>query len=281
MSHLIKFRKGWQSEHLAKFIISKFAFIAEPANISDDLGSDFYCTIFDILDKGQLLPQSSFAIQIKSNSRKIEVTNKLSYLQNLEMPFFIGVVNKKLQKLTIYAGDAIPHFFSLYGNPSTLPIKTQTFIKLTETRDKEILISKDDKEPTYQMEFPKALEIDTTYDYERNKSTISTFLSMISIIQKNISANKSHEYLYDLIGFDNVMIYTGSGSVRTYQDNFCKRLAEAFLNLKWLALNNGEIRYAEFQIYESTLIQLQKIYPTIPNYLIYAYKNTKEALTHQ
>jgi hypothetical protein len=182
MSHLIKFRKGWQSEHLAKFIISKFAFIAEPSNISDDLGSDFYCTIFDIQKKGQLLPQSSFAIQIKSNSQTLEVTDKLSYLQNLEMPFFVGVVNKKSQNLVIYSGESIPHFFSMYGNPSTLQTKTQTFIKLVEKRDKEILISQDVN--NYEMEFPKVLDLNSSFDYEVDKSKVSPFLNIISIIQK-------------------------------------------------------------------------------------------------
>jgi hypothetical protein len=276
MSHLIKFRKGWQSEHLAKFIISKFAFIAEPVNISDDLGSDFYCTIFDIQKKGFLLPQSSFAIQIKSNSRTIEVTNKLAYFQNLEMPFFVGIVNKKSQKILIYSGEAIPHFFSLYGNPSTLSIETHTFIKLIEKRDKEILISKN--ENNYQLEFPKVLEIDSTFDYELNKSTISPFLSIISIIQKNISSRKAQEYVFDLIGFDNVIIYTGCGSATTYRDNFFRRLAEAFLNLKWIATSERDVRSVEFKIYEETYIKLLHHYGKLPHYLSFAYNSSKSTM---
>lgn len=275
MSHLIKFRKGWQSEHLAKFIISKFAFIAEPSNISDDLGSDFYCTIFDIQKKGQLLPQSSFSIQIKSNSNDIEITNKLSYLQNLEMPFFVGVVNRNLGKLTIYSGESIPHFFSLYGNPSTLPYETHTFIKLTGSRDKEILTSKDENK--YQLEFPKVLVIDTSFDYEKNKSTIVPFLSMISIIQKNISSCKAKEYVFDLIGFENVIIYSGSGSATTYKENFYKRLAEAFLSLKWIALSSQkDYRRSEYKIYEMTYLQLIKQDKNLPHYLKFAYQETKK-----
>jgi hypothetical protein len=276
MSHLIKFRKGWQSEHLAKFIISKFAFIAEPINISDDLGSDFFCTIFDIQEKGFLLPQSSFAIQIKSNCDPIEVTNKLSYLQNLEIPFFVGVVDKMSQKMTIYSGEAIPHFFSLYGNPSTLSIETHTNIKLIETRNKEILISENLN--IYQLEFPKVLEVNSTFDYELNKSIISPFLSLISIIQRNISSRKSQEYVFDLIGYDNVIIVSGCGSARTYQDNFFKRLAEAFLNLKWIALNEMDVRLVEFQIYEETYNKLLHHFGKLPNYLTYAYTDSKSIL---
>jgi hypothetical protein len=276
MGHLIKFRKGWQCEHLAKFIISKFAFIAEPSNISDDLGSDFYCTIFDI-QKGQLMPQSSFSIQIKSNFKDIEVTNKLTYLQNLEMPFFIGVVNRNSGKITIYSGESIPHFFSLYGNPSTLPIKTQTSIKLTETRNHEVLISRDNN--TYQLEFPKVLTIDSTFDYEKNKNTIAPFLNIISTIQKNISSRKAQEYVFDLIGYDNVIIYSGSGSALTYKDNFYKRLAEAFLSLRWLALSSKkDIRIAEFRIFESTFHNLLNYDKNLPNYLKSAYLDTKNVV---
>jgi hypothetical protein len=31
----LKFRKGWQSEHIAKFILSQFSFVAEPSTVAD------------------------------------------------------------------------------------------------------------------------------------------------------------------------------------------------------------------------------------------------------
>lgn len=111
MSHLLKFRKGWQSEHIAKFILSKFSFIAEPSTVADDLGTDFFCTLFNIQGGEYLVPQNSFAIQIKSDNKNIDITKKVPYIQGLEIPFFVGVVSKKDLTLQIYSGESIPHFF--------------------------------------------------------------------------------------------------------------------------------------------------------------------------
>jgi len=132
MPHLYKFRKGWQSEHLAKYILSKFSFIAEPSTISDDLGSDFFCTLFKVENKDFLLPQNSFAVQIKSGGEiksqksKFEINNKRDYIRRLEIPFFIGVINKEKLKLIIYSGEYISNYFSLV--PDTPLSKDYLFI---------------------------------------------------------------------------------------------------------------------------------------------------------
>ena len=53
-SHLFSLRRipvrtGWEAERLARHLSSRFSFVAQPTTIADDVGSDFYCTIFDIL----------------------------------------------------------------------------------------------------------------------------------------------------------------------------------------------------------------------------------------
>ena len=76
MLHLASFRKGWENENLAKFILSKFSFVANPSTVADDIGSDFLCTLFRIErenNKDYLLPLNAFAIQIKSNTDDIDV----------------------------------------------------------------------------------------------------------------------------------------------------------------------------------------------------------------
>ena len=80
MPHLGSFRKGWQSENLARFILYKFSFVAHPSTVADDVGSDFFCTLFEVHREGRhdyLLPKNSFAIQVKSSVGKIDVTDKL------------------------------------------------------------------------------------------------------------------------------------------------------------------------------------------------------------
>lgn len=279
MYHLIKFRKGWQSEHLARFMISKFAFIAEPSSVADDIGSDFFCTNFDIQDDGYLLPQKSFAIQIKSDKRKIDITNKLKYLQNLEFPFFVGVVNKKKKLLTIYSGESIPHFFSLYGNPLDL-IQTynnpKTYIKLVDIRDNDHLINKPDKE-TFEINFYKVL--DMPVDFEYDKVTLGNFYSIIQIIQKNISAWKSNEYLFELVGREGVMIYTGCGSVQTYKENFLNRLSEVFYNLIWIqSSKNYNLNMDEFMAFESVYNTMLELFGDLPDILKEAYNKCKKEI---
>ena len=79
---------------MARFILSRISFVAHPATVADDVGSDFYCTLFETVeDAGEkyLIPRNAFAVQIKSNPDGFPVSNKASYFSELEVPFFIGV----------------------------------------------------------------------------------------------------------------------------------------------------------------------------------------------
>lgn len=129
MAHLYSFRQGWQSENIARFLLSKFSFISSPSTISDDIGSDFLCTLFKI-EKGKLHPSNSFAIQIKSksNSKKIGITKKISYLVDLEIPFFVGVIDRDNLKISIYAREYICDYRS---SSEGIGIK-KLYIKLVE-----------------------------------------------------------------------------------------------------------------------------------------------------
>jgi hypothetical protein len=103
MPPLYRPRVGWESERLAHYLLSRFSFVAQPTSIADDVGPDFYCTIFDILDSTPPMvePRTSFAIQVKSNVDKIEAHNKVQFLYNLEIPFFLGVANQANAELKI------------------------------------------------------------------------------------------------------------------------------------------------------------------------------------
>ena len=50
-------------------------------------------------------PRTSFAIQVKSSGGKIEAHNKIQYFKNLEIPFFIGVINQSAAELRIYSAE--------------------------------------------------------------------------------------------------------------------------------------------------------------------------------
>src|SRR5947209_19236526 len=102
MPHLEKFRIGWENEHLATFLISRISFVANPTKVADDVGTDLFCCLFEIT-KGELFPRSSFAIQIKSSKDTIDATRQIEYFEKLELPFFVGVVDQKKLRLSIYS----------------------------------------------------------------------------------------------------------------------------------------------------------------------------------
>lgn len=281
MGHLYKFRKGWQSEHLAKYILSKFSFMAEPLNVSDDLGSDFFCTLFNVINKDELLPQNSFVIQIKSKkNKKIDITNKIQYLSNLEIPYFVGIVDKNLLKLIIYSGECISNFFAHYGHR----FENKIFIKLEEERGDYPMYGLQNNE--YVLNFPKILEIKADFNYTENSDKLNELFNVCSLTQLNISAKKSGEYIFQRFNKNWVDIYAGSGSAKSFRENFFKRLTEVFHNLKWLYNNlknsgdetdKSEI-IDEFKIYKQLYLNLQNKYKTLPQYLNSSLKELGELM---
>lgn len=73
MGHLYNYREGWQSENLANYILSKFSFVAQPTNVSNDIGTDFYCTLFKVTK----IKSTNSAIPNKTNFEIKKVVSKL------------------------------------------------------------------------------------------------------------------------------------------------------------------------------------------------------------
>jgi len=273
MSHLHRIRKGWQNEHLAKFILSKFSFVAEPSNISDDRGSDFFCTIFKIIDEDSLIPQNSFAIQIKSSNKKFEITNKMDYLNGLEIPFFVGVVNRNDLKITIYSGECLSNFFANHGNPSATK---KIYVKLVDERGGYPFYEEiNDK---FILKFPKVLELESNFDYSRDFEKLKDLFEVCIFTQQNISSGKNDEYIYPRFKGEWVDIFAGPSSFNKFRENFMKRLAEVFYNLEGIYTNVKEqdkIKIKqEFEIYEKFYLDLQKLY-SIPGYLDYVFNRLR------
>ncbi len=258
MSHLLKFRKGWQSEHIAKYVLSKYSFIAEPSTIADDLGSDFFCTLFKIENEQYLLPKNSFAIQIKSNKRDIDITKKISYFKNIEVPFFVGVVSKANLTLKIYSGESICHFFTT----SRLP-DCKIKIHLVDTEPTNPLVVK--KEDVCFLNFHYILELNGDFDYHKSPKEIDKLFNICSLIQGNLSNKRSGRFIYTRYDPDGIqarmIAYTGSHSAKTYKLNFMLELMNAFLNLKWIyeyASPCHDKLMREFKIYEDAFNKIEK-----------------------
>ena len=165
MPHLSVIRRGWQNEHLAAFLLSKFAFVASPLKIGDDLGADFFCTYFDTLtekNKEYLVPRNSFAIQVKSSGRIIEATKQIKYFLGLELPYFIGIVNQNKSNLTIYSGEYLPLFLHHVNLDELTSLKMKLCPNHSFSPDNYFVKTK--KANNYKLMCPKVATLSTIMD---------------------------------------------------------------------------------------------------------------------
>lgn len=105
-------RQGDRSEYLAHYILSALAITTPVPRAEDFQGIDFHCSLLKEVD-GNLQPYAPFNVQVKSaseayveyggvtksgNWRKHEIEALCEY----QTPFFIGLVNKDLQRLDLF-----------------------------------------------------------------------------------------------------------------------------------------------------------------------------------
>jgi hypothetical protein len=278
--HLLTIRKGWENESLAAYLLSRFSFVARPNSVADDVGSDFFCTAFEIQQvsgRDALMPRKSFAIQVKSGPSEISVDNKIDYLIGLELPLFLGVVSQNPPAMSIYSAEFLPLLFSEAGKPdrlSLIPVASSDFDPTSyfeRVGDKHI-----------RLRCPHVLDLSVDDDLSVLKAQTETLLGICKRVQGNIAARVSEEHIYNVDGAGNLRIMAGSGSVQFFRKNFLNRLGEAFYNLQWI-LNNRphDFSLPEFRVYESIYEQIAKIYGTLPFYISAPYQFLKAKLDGQ
>jgi hypothetical protein len=262
MHHQLSFRKGWQSENLALYILHQFAFVARPHVVADDIGIDFYCTLFETKDKKHLVPRTPFAIQIKSDRRPIANNRgKVDYFNNLDLPFFIAVVNKSKNSMEVYSGEHLPHFAPWKGNPldpnnqrNYINKKSRVLFKPTNKQvwDPKVGIEKDNEHHTILFPSIGTASIQDPASVQKLADAIQRKSSMI---QRNIAAWKSGSYVLETSTEHERRFYAGPTSADTFRDNLNFRLAEAYMNMKWIleqrdmAFDTDELQRYE-KIYE-------------------------------
>lgn len=187
------FRGGRISENLARYILSKFSFVSEPISVGDDNFVDFSCTFFEIEKIGTsnfCIPKFPFLIQIKSNKKNIDITDRHDMLSDLQIPFYIGVINKKLLKITIYSGEGIPYFYLKNG----IKIPKKTEIKLVDHYEdfSRNCFTEIDNKGKIILKFSKICEIDGNFDYFTQKGYFYEFIQRNHYTQFNISLKKTN-----------------------------------------------------------------------------------------
>ena len=277
MPHLAVMRKGWENERMAAFLLSQIAFVAHPLAIADDIGSDFFCTLFEPVEKKgaqQLFPLNSFAIQIKSNRRAVSATKKIGYFSRLELPFFLGVIDHSGSSLSLYSGEFIPMMFSRYGIPRTL--KLRPFEKSDVDFSAACTCT---GEKNCDLKLPSV----TKFSVGDSTDTISPKAQCLGQLclrmHANISTWKLDEYVFRLRQADQVQIMAGPGSAKTFRRNFYLRLAEVFYNLEWLLDHrSSEFSLPEFEMYERMYIEMVRRGIELPEIVTIHYQQLKKLL---
>lgn len=276
MAHLLRIRHGWENENLARFILSKFSFISQPSTIADDLGADFFGTFFIKVAKERktknnkitedvfIYPKHSFAIQIKSSKRQFNITNKLKFFDNLETPFFIGIVNQGRLSITIYSGDVIPELFSFVGLPPS--DNNENIIvraALLENRESH---GQQSRQKKYIIPFFKVGEVFASDTDEKLRPFIENFSGICLNYQRNIISKKKQQFIfYDAVTLEPKIIF-GEGSYKVCRNNLIERLAEVICNLAWAApqIADKETFMKEYNLYKNIYLETEKLYGEIP-----------------
>lgn len=270
MPHLAVPRTGWENEHLATYLLSQIAFVAHPMTVADDVGSDFFCTLFEPRGQGRkqmLFPLNTFAIQVKSRRRKVEATNKIEYLHGIELPFFLGVANRSGPRMSIYSGEYLPLMFSHLGLPRQLTLHLVNHSEVSAAN------AYDGAEgDSCNLRLPFVLELAAGDSRETISENAQKLSLLCSRMHRNISTWKLDEYIFKFDSGEE-QIVAGCRSSQVFRHNFCLRLAEVFYNMKWLYnASRSEFSVAEFEMYERTYKDLLRGRSDVPPILSTVYR---------
>jgi hypothetical protein len=269
-------KRGWENEHLAAYLLSQIAFIGHPLTVSDDVGSDFICTLFEATSENgieRLFPRRSFAIQIKSNLESIQATNKIDYLLGLELPFFVGVIERSLLRLSIFSGDFLPVLFSHYGTPSSLSLVLDSGVEIANPYEGS-------PEGPCTLRLRHVCDLSASDPSERLREKATTMSGLCKRMHGNLSSLAVDEYIFRLDDENRaVNIAAGPCSVLKFRYNFYLRLAEAFYNFEWI-LENPSLPFdqSEFEIYERLFNDLVSLRCGLPPVLEGVYRRVKDKL---
>jgi len=229
MGHLLSVRRGWENEKLAAYLLSRVSFVAQPTSVGDDLGTDFFCTLFEVRNfssHDELFPRTSFAIQIKSSESDISIDNKIEYLMGLEIPFFVGVVSQNPPEMKIYSAELLPVLFANIGKPEKLSLVLVQQVNPNSFYDRPT-------DASARLHCPFVTSIGVSDDRASLASKVEILLGRCTRARNNIATRINQEHIYDIDG-ETATIVAGIGSAKFFRNNFLKRLGEVFYNLSYI-----------------------------------------------
>jgi hypothetical protein len=235
MAHLDILRQGWTNERLAELVLSRVAFVGKPAVIADDIGADFYCTLISrqrVNRRQHLFPSTPFVVQVKSSTRVVSLTRHLDYLLRLESPFFIGVVNAKLQTLTLYSGRYLQFLLAYKGSaPKSVTARFSAHSTISKRSISNAAAGPQDR---IRLVMPKLVTLEASSGrrlLDRQAAIIHKECIDIALGTYN---RLTGQFIFPFPNTPLRVIIAGSGSVQYFRKNFEDRLTEYMRNVEWL-----------------------------------------------
>lgn len=256
MAHLQSYRDGWRHQLIAATILYKFAFVSQPIYSADDVGVDFFCTLFKPEKKGknsELIPLNSIVIQIKSENkdRQLDLSKHISYLEQLELPYFLGIFCEKEQKLSIYSGEFLTYLFAFKGIPQKLKINMCDELPIdygnwcNEIADN-----------SYEIPFPKLCDLSASMNINEFEQGTEKLRQHSWMYQKNIVAYRENTFIFIEPIFEKVLLFMRTGLEDKMLDNWCKQLISQFFYIQKMR-ENGQVMVDIFNSFEATYIQMK------------------------
>jgi hypothetical protein len=201
-------------------------------------------------------PRTSFAIQVKCSADKVEAHNKVGYLQHLEIPFFLGIVDQTAAELRIYSAEHFPMMTAVYGYPEKL------WLRPVESCDPQRPYEGLSAQAGVTLDCYHVCTFTASESRDEIRPKVDQLLKLCRRAVNNIGTRRVEEHIYQL---DDVgtqfSIVAGCGSINHFRDNVYKRLAEAFYNFEYMLRSEPDrFNLAEFQIYEKFHLALTASY---------------------
>jgi len=259
--HLARPHRGWENEHLATFLLSRIAFVSSPITVGDDVGTDLLCTLFEAATRNEkpiLLPRSSLAVQVKSNSKPVSIFPPLDYLDRLEVPYYLGVVDQKRLTMDLFSARFLPVVLSLKGPDSKIRLKP---VKEFDRHYRPV-----DKRGVTTLLCHKVATLDAHDDAHATSKAASAIRDDAAAALQAIASRLNKEYIFEITGTE-LEVIAGPGSASTFRHSFFKRLAEVYYNLSMLLESNQAVSNAEIDAILAIADQLAAV-GTIPSYVL-------------
>jgi hypothetical protein len=283
MGHHRRFHIGWENEQLAHYLLSRFSFVAHPSTVGDDVGSDFYCTIYEVSQAApdRIEPSISFAIQVKSNARKIAASNKIAYLEQLEIPFFISVVDKAKAALRMYSSECLPMLFADKHPPTETKRLSLRLLNEQHDRQSHENYVKRQEQGACVLNCHHVCRFCTSDTRDGIQPKVNAIKDICRRAILNIGSRRSEEHLYHWPNGE-VTVLAGKGSIRHFRENLDKRLAESFANFGFLCKFSFPVSLDEFTICENLYLELRRLRngPSL-SWVDAFYQDAKEAVANR